>query len=128
MSAKDCKYLESHEWARRDGDLVVVGITDVAVEQLSDLVFVDLPNPGVLVTQGEAFGEIESVKAVSELLSPVTGEVVEVNEELADDLDRLAKSPFEDGWMIKVRPDGDGGWSELLSAEDYAKVAAEGGH
>ena len=128
MAPSDRKYQASHEWALPEGDLIVVGITDVAVEQLSDLVYIELPSTGTLLTQGEAFGEIESVKAVSDLLAPVTGEVVEVNEDLADLLDQLSTSPFEAGWMVKVKPEGTGGMENLLDAEAYAKHSAEDAH
>ncbi len=128
MAPSDRKYQKSHEWALPQGDLIAVGISDVAVEQLSDLVYIELPAVGTSLTQGEAFGEIESVKAVSDLLSPVTGEVIEVNEDLADELDKLSSSPYEAGWMLKVRPEGTGGMENLLDAEAYAKHAAEDAH
>ncbi len=129
MAPSDRRYLASHEWAKREEDgTILVGITDFAIQHLSDLVFLDLPSTGSKVEQGAPFGEIESVKAVSELLSPVGGEVVEVNEDLADDLDTLASSPFEKGWMIRVRPEGDGGWDSLLEASAYEKAAAEERH
>lgn len=128
MAPSDRKYQKSHEWALPEGDLIVIGITDVAVEQLSDLVYMELPSVGTQLTQGEAFGEIESVKAVSDLLSPVTGEVVEVHEDLADELDQLSASPFEAGWMLKVRPEGSGGMENLLDAEAYAQHSAEDAH
>ncbi|MFQ5507090.1 MAG: glycine cleavage system protein GcvH [Planctomycetota bacterium] len=125
MAPTENRYLKSHEWARKDGELLLVGITDFAVKHLSDLVFLDLPTAATEVRQGEAFGEIESVKAVSELLSPVTGTIVEVNEELADRLDDLSADPYGKGWMIKVRAEGDGGLGELLSAAEYDAYAAE---
>ena len=128
MAPSDRKYQKSHEWALPEGDLIVIGITDVAVEQLSDLVYMELPSVGTQLTQGEAFGEIESVKAVSDLLSPVTGEVVEVHEDLADELDQLTASPFGAGWMLKVRPEGSGGMENLLDAEAYAQHSAEDAH
>ncbi len=121
----DTRYLASHEWARKDGDAVLVGITDVAVKHLSDLVFIDLPDSGTAVEQGQAFGEIESVKAVSELLSPVTGTIVAVNDGLVDNLGELADDPFGAGWMLRIEPNGDGGFESLLTAEAYEKVAAE---
>ena len=128
MAPSDRKFQKSHEWALSEGDLIVVGITDVAVEQLSDLVYIELPSVGTMLTQGEAFGEIESVKAVSDLLAPVTGEVVEVNENLADELDQLSTSPFDAGWMLKVKPDGTGGMENLLDTEAYARHSAEDAH
>lgn len=103
MPPSDRSYLKSHEWCKIDGDTASIGITDYAVSHLSDLVFLDLPKKGSSVTADEAFGEIESVKAVSDLYSPVTGEVVDVNDELPDNLETLANDPFEAAWMIKVK-------------------------
>ncbi len=103
MRPDDRKYLKSHEWCKVDGDVATLGITDFAVSQLSDLVFLDLPNVGDDVTKGEQFGEIESVKAVSSLYAAVSGEVTEVNAELPDNLEWLAEDAFEKAWMIKVK-------------------------
>jgi glycine cleavage system H protein len=125
MAPSDRKYQKSHEWALPEGDIIVIGITDVAIEQLSDLVYIELPSVGTQLTQGEAFGEIESVKAVSDLLAPVTGEVIEVHEDLADELDQLSSEPFGAGWMLKVKPEGTGGIENLLDAESYARHTAE---
>ena len=102
---EDRKYNESHEWAKADGNLIRVGITSFAAEQLGDIIYLDLPPAGTPVRQGAAFGEIESVKAVSELISPITGEIREVNEPVMDDLDLVADDPWEDGWMIAVAPE-----------------------
>ena len=98
----DLKYTESHEWVRIDGDSATIGITAHAAESLSDLVFLELPEAGDDVTAGEAFGEIESVKAVSELKSPVSGEVSEANTSLEDDLTVINTDPYGKGWMVKV--------------------------
>ncbi|HHI78835.1 MAG TPA: glycine cleavage system protein GcvH [Planctomycetes bacterium] len=126
MAPADRKYLKSHEWAKKNDDgTISVGITDVAVEHLSDLVFLDLPEVGKQVEKEQPFGEIESVKAVSELLAPVSGEVVQVHEDLADNLDLLSNSPYEDGWMIRIKPSDETEWEGLLSAEDYDKIAHE---
>jgi len=119
MRPNDRKYLKSHEWAKPDGDVTVVGITDFAVSHLSDLVFLDLPAVGSEVSADETFGEIESVKAVSDLYSPVSGEVVAVNEELPDNLDRLGEDPFEGAWMLKIRATGDS--PNLMDAAAYEK-------
>src|SRR5437879_3603234 len=102
---KDLKYTDTHEWAKLDGGVVVVGITDFAVQQLQDLVFIDLPKPGTRVEKGKRFGEIESVKAVSDLISPVTGQISNVNEALLKSLDALGTDPYGAGWMIKVKTD-----------------------
>lgn len=103
MRPTDRKYLKSHEWCKIEDGVAVVGITDFAVEHLSDLVFLDLPARDSRVTAGEPFAEIESVKAVSDIYSPVTGKVIDVNDALVEDLDRLAADPFGEGWMIKVQ-------------------------
>ncbi|NNJ23995.1 glycine cleavage system protein GcvH [Alienimonas chondri] len=107
MSPDELHYLESHEWVGRDGDVAVVGISEFAVNQLTDLVYVDLPKVGDTVTRGETFGEVESVKAVSDLYSPVTGEVLEVNSGLEDDTSPLSEDPFGKGWLMKVKPSDD---------------------
>jgi glycine cleavage system H protein len=129
MRPDDRKYAKTHEWVKADGDTVLIGITDFAVQELSngndsDLVYCDLPEPGRVLGAGETFGEIESVKAVSDLNTPVAGEVVEVNGSIEDHLEILAEDPWNKGWMIRVRPDKktlDG----LLSAEDYEKLLAQ---
>jgi len=118
----DRRYLETHEWAKQEGDVVVVGITDYAVKHLTDLVFVDLPDLGDQLSRGERFGEIESVKAVSDLNAPVSGEVVEVNEQLQDQLELIGESPYEKGWMIKVRMEEAELPAEMLDAEAYGKL------
>ena len=99
----DIKYLSTHEWIRVDGDEATVGITDFAVEHLGDLVFVDLPDTGSDIEAGDTVAEVESVKAVGEIVSPVTGEVTDVNEALADDQGPLASDPFGAGWLFKVK-------------------------
>lgn len=109
MRPNDRRYTQTHEWAKLDGDTVVVGITDFAVQALSngnvdDLVYCDLPESGRAVEAGQTFGEIESVKAVSDLNSPVAGEVVSVNESIEDHLEVLSKDPWGAGWMIRVKP------------------------
>ena len=102
----DRQYTKSHEWVKTDGDVSTVGITDFAVEHLGDLVFVDLPDVGQEVEAGESICEVESVKAVGEVYAPIGGEVVEINEALADDQGPLASSPFTDGWLFKIKGDG----------------------
>ena len=118
----DRKYLKSHEWAKVEDGVATIGITDFAVSNLSDLVFLDLPAVGASVSAGEAFGEVESVKAVSDMYSPVSGEVVEVNEDLPDNLDTLNQDAFGAGWMIKVKVTGESG--DLLDAAGYESVVA----
>jgi glycine cleavage system H protein len=117
----DRKYLESHEWADADGDTVRVGITDFAQDELGDVVFVELPGEGDAVEQGEEFGVVESIKAVSDLYSPVSGTVTAVNDALEDQPELVNDDPFGDGWMLEVELDGDGGRDELLSADEYSE-------
>ena len=112
----DLKYSKSHEWVRMDGDVAVIGISDFAQDALGDLVFVNLPQVGDDVTAGEAFGDVESVKAVSDLMSPVTGTVCEINEELLDAPESLNNDPYG-AWIIKV--DNITDTEELLDAAAY---------
>ncbi|MFW5869214.1 MAG: glycine cleavage system protein GcvH [Armatimonadota bacterium] len=121
----DRKYTETHEWAKVDGDMVRVGITSFAVEQLGDIIYLDLPEVGTAVEQSIPFGEIESVKAVSELISPISGEVREVNEPVMDDLDMVADDPWEAAWMIAVAPDDLGEMDALMDAGAYEAHCAE---
>jgi glycine cleavage system H protein len=125
---EDLKYTPTHEWLRVEGELAVIGITDFAVEQLSDLVFVDLPAVGDTVVKDSRFGEVESTKTVSDLIAPVSGKVEAVNSELADHLEVLSQSPYEKGWMIKVRMTKPAEVSQLLSAGDYQPVIDAGEH
>jgi len=124
----DLKYTSTHEWVRIEGAIAVIGITDHAVHELSDLAFVDLPEKGAAVEKGARFGEIESTKAVSDLISPVSGEVIEVNADLVENLQWISSSPFGEGWMIKVRMTDPSETKGLLSAEDYAAHIASEEH
>jgi glycine cleavage system H protein len=117
MRPNDRKYLKSHEWCKVEKGIATVGITDYAVSHLSDLVFLDLPSKGSSVTADESFGEIESVKAVSDLISPVSGEVIEVNKELPDNLEWLGQEPFAKAWMLKVRVSAES--KELIDGKAY---------
>lgn len=110
------KYAKSHEWVKEEGDVVVIGLTDYAQSELGDLVFVNLPEVGDEVTVGEAFADVESVKAVSDVYSPVTGVVCEINEELLDAPESINGAPYE-SWFVKVKDVTDR--EELLSAEEY---------
>ena len=118
-SPSDRKYTKEHEWVRADGDVGTVGITDYAQDQLGDIVFVDLPAAGTKVTALAKFGEIESVKAVSELFSPVSGEVVERNEALTDNPQWVNDDPYGEGWMLRVRLSAPAELDKLMSAEEY---------
>jgi glycine cleavage system H protein len=125
MRPTELRYTEAHEWAKADGDICTVGITDFAVEQLTDLVYLELPSVGATVEKGGAFGEIESVKAVSDLHSPVSGTVEEVNSDLPDSLEKLSESPFEEGWMVKIKMSDPGQIESLMTAEAYEKLVEE---
>ena len=128
MNPENLKYNESHEWvglASENGQQVaVVGITDFAIQQLTDLVYMELPKVGAQVVQGQQFGEVESVKAVSPLYSPVTGKVVAVHSELADQLEGLASDPYDNGWLIKVEMAAGATIDNLLDYAAYQKQCA----
>jgi glycine cleavage system H protein len=113
------KYTKDHEWARIEGDLIRVGITQHAVDQLGDVTLVDLPKVGAQVKSGAHFGDIESVKAVSELFAPLGGEVVEVNSALANKPELVNEAPYDGGWMIAIRPSDRGQLDALLDAAAY---------
>lgn len=115
----DRKYTKDHEWARPEGDRVRVGITAYAVEQLGDVTLVDLPQPGTKLKAGAHFGDIESVKAVSELFAPVSGEVLEINSELERTPERVNDSPYEQGWMLVLKADSPSELDALLDATAY---------
>jgi len=123
-------YAETHEWvdvqSERDAGLTVIGISAFAIEQLNDLVYMDLPEVGRKLAVGDEFGEVESVKAVSPLYSPVAGEVVEVHSDLPDNLDQLNDDPYDFGWIIKVKMEGDLP-STLMDHATYEKQCAEAG-
>lgn len=132
MKPGDLKYAKTHEWARIEsadgGRVATIGVSDFALEALTDLVYIELPAVGKKVQAGKPFGEIESVKAVSDLYSPVTGEVIEVHQGLADKLETLNKDPYGDGWLVKIRLASDEGLDQLLDAAAYEKQCAEEGH
>ena len=122
--SENLKYSKTHEWARVEkdtagGKTATVGLTTFALEALTDLVHIDLPEPGRSVQAGKPFGEVESVKAVSDLYSPVDGEIVEVNKAVAQNLDSLTLDPYGAGWLVKIRVQG--GQSELLDYATYKK-------
>ena len=127
MIPKDLLYSETHEWALIDGEEALVGITDFAQEQLGDLTYVELPEVGDVVEAGQEMGSVESVKAASELVSPVTGEVIDVNPDLESAPERINEDPYGEGWMIKVRIKGEAP-DDLLSADDYERLLASEGH
>ncbi|MEN3038444.1 MAG: glycine cleavage system protein GcvH [Candidatus Kryptonium sp.] len=120
---ENLKYTKEHEWIKIEDDSIgVVGITDYAQSELGDIVYVDLPTIGKTVKQLESFGTIEAVKAVSDLFSPVSGEIIEVNEKLKDSPDLINKDPYGEGWIIKIRLKDLSELNNLLSAEDYRKL------
>lgn len=118
---KDLKYTKEHEWAKEEGDTALLGITDFAQHSLGDVVFVELPEVGTQLKKGEAFGSVESVKAASDIYSPLSGEVVEINSELEDHPELLNESPYEKGWIIKIRVSDTGESVELMNEAQYAE-------
>ena len=116
------KYAKTHEWARKDGDLFIIGISDYAQKLLKDIVFVELPTKGTEFQKGDKAVDIESVKAVEELKAPVSGEIVEVNSTLEeDDAELINKDPYGEGWFIKIKPSKPEEFDELLAPKDYEK-------
>lgn len=125
---QDHLYSEDHEWIRVEQDIAVLGITEFAQTELGEVVFVELPEVGQVFDSGDEIGTIESVKAVAELYTPVAGEIVEVNESVADDPETLNDDPHGDGWLVKIRFSSAGDLDQLLDAEAYEKfVEGEGG-
>lgn len=122
---EDLRYSSSHEWVRVEGDTATVGITDFAQNELGDVVFVELPSPGRQLRVDDVFGSIESVKAVSELISPVSGEVVEINDALTTDPAPANTDPYGDAWMLKVRLENPGDVEKLMTADAYKSYVEE---
>jgi glycine cleavage system H protein len=123
----ELKYTEEHEWVKLEGKEALVGITDYAQGELGDIVFVELPAEGKAVKQGEVFGTIEAVKTVSDLYAPVSGKVVAINKALNDRPEAINKSPYTDGWMIRIAVDNPGEMEKLLNADGY-KTHVGGDH
>jgi glycine cleavage system H protein len=121
----DRRYTAEHEWAKDEDGRVVIGITDHAQDQLGDVVFVGLPEPGTEVTAGQPLGEVESTKSVSDVYSPVGGRVIEKNEEVERTPELLNSDPYERGWLVKIQPES-GDLSALMSADEYRKETEEG--
>jgi glycine cleavage system H protein len=123
-------YTKEHEWVRVEGDIGVIGITDHAQQELGDIVYVDLPKPGTHLDQGKTLGSVESVKAVSDIYAPVSGEVVEVNPLLSTAPEKLNEDPHGDAWLVKIKLSAPDEIKRLLSAEDYQNYvgAEEAGH
>ncbi len=121
----EARYAKSHEWARKDGAEIVVGISDHAQHSLGDIVYVDLPKLGAAFAKGAAFGVVESVKAASDLYLPVAGKITAVNGALAESSDLINKDCYGQGWIVRIAPADAADWESLLSPEDYEKIAAE---
>jgi glycine cleavage system H protein len=125
MYPENFHYTKEHEWVSVEGDIGTIGITDHAQHELGDIVYVDLPKVGSAVTQGKTLGSVESVKAVSDIYSPVTGEVVEVNEVLTEKPEKLNEDPHDGAWLVKIRLSAPGEIKSLLTAADYRTYIGE---
>lgn len=128
QAPSDRRYTKEHEWVKIEGDIATIGITEFAQSELGDVTYVEVPQVGQQLAVGQAFGVVESVKAVSDIYAPVGGEVLEVNGALADEPEQVNSSPYDGAWMIKLRVTDPGTTSELLSAEEYEAHVAAGGH
>ncbi len=128
MDPKTLQFSPTHEWVHLDGDIATVGISQFAVEQLTDLTMIELPKVGSRVSAGKSFGEIESVKSVSPLYAPVGGEVIEVNQEVTTQFQILSQDPYGQGWLIKIKVDQPAAGSGLLDHDSYERKVAEEGH
>ena len=128
MDPKDLRFTQTHEWVHLDGDVATIGISQFAVDQLTDLIMIDLPSVGSKLLRGKRFGEIESVKAVSDLYAPVGGEVVVVNDEVKDNVQLLAEDPYDKGWLIKIKVNDPSAAASLMDHDAYQKKVAEEAH
>ncbi len=124
MNPKNLKYHREHDWVRVDGDTAVFGITEYAQQTLGDIVFIELPEVGADVAVGTPYAEVESVKAVSDVFAPMSGSVIEINEDVVDAPETLNSSPYDDGWLIKIKISEPSEADELLSAEEYEALLA----
>jgi glycine cleavage system H protein len=122
---ENVRYLKSHEWARKEGELFTVGISDYAQDSLGDVVFVEFPEKGKRIPQGEAFGVVESVKAASDVYMPLAGTVEELNEALEDSPETINSDPFGGGWIIKIRAENPSEYDQLMTAADYEEYTKE---
>ena len=125
MVPTDRRYTKEHEWIRMEGNAGTVGITEYAQHELGDVVFVELPKPGAHLKSGQTMGTVESVKAVSDIFSPVSGEVIEINETLAQSPEQINKDPHGAAWLVKIRLDNPQEAASLMDAADYAAYIAE---
>jgi glycine cleavage system H protein len=125
----ELRYTKSHEWIKVDGDTVTMGVSDFAQSELGDITYLELPEPGDSVTKSEPLGVIESVKAASDIYSPVTGEIVEANEQVVDAPESVNSSPYDDAWLVKIKLSNPSEIDELMDSAAYEKfVEEEGGH
>ena len=122
---ENLSYTEEHEWISQDSDVCTVGITDYAQSELGDIVFVELPEVGDYIEEGQVFGTVEAVKTVAELYAPASGEVVEVNQTLEDMVEQINTDPYGAGWMIKIRTENQEELEQLLSSQDYEDLVAD---
>ncbi len=122
---ENLKYTKDHEWAKLDGDVVTVGLTDYAQSELGDIVFVEMPEVGDTIEANEEFGTIEAVKTVAPMLSPVSGEVIEINEALEDASETINSDPYGEGWIVKIKVNDPTELENLLDADTYAKLLEE---
>lgn len=125
---KELRYSKDHDWARSEGNVVTLGITDHAQSSLGDVVFVELPSVGASVTAGKSYGTVESVKAVSDIVAPLSGTVIEINEAVIDAPDTLNQDPYGEGWLIRVEASDLGALQELMNVEEYEAFLAEEEH
>jgi len=125
VNPRNLKYHKEHDWARVEGETAVFGVTDYAQESLGDIVFLELPEIGSEVTAGTPYAEIESVKAVSDILAPLSGSVIEVNEDAVDAPEIINESPYGDGWLVKVQLSDPSEVDDLMTAEEYDEFLAE---
>lgn len=128
MDPSTLKFAKTHEWVHLDGSVATIGISDFAVKELTDLVYIDLPEVGKTVAAGEMVGEVESVKAVSDLYAPLGGEITEVNSNLADDLARLSDDPFGAGWIVKMQVSDAAAIEGLMDHGAYVEFCETAGH
>ena len=128
MDPTTLKFTATHEWVHLDGDVATLGISRFAVDQLTDLIVIELPKVGAKLTQGKPFGEVESVKAVSDLYAPVTGEVVEVNDAVAGDVQLLGEDPYTKGWLVKVKVADPAAVASLMDHDAYQAKVADDAH
>ena len=126
MYPKNLKYSEEHEWLLEDNGIATIGITDFAVDSLGDIVFIELPDKGSQIKQFTTFGEVESVKAASEIYTPISGEIIEVNEKLETEPELLNNSPYEEGWLIKVKISDLSEIEKLMNSKDYENFVNNG--